>query len=51
MHPWFVGTQAHPEFKSRPTRPSPLYAGFMRACIEYAHQQSVGEQAHARIGA
>lgn len=30
-HPWFVATQAHPEFKSRPNRPHPLFAGFIRA--------------------
>ncbi len=30
-HPWFVATQAHPEFKSRPTRPHPLFLGFVRA--------------------
>ena len=33
MHPWFVGTQAHPEFKSRPTRPSPLYRDFIGAAL------------------
>ncbi|MDQ2662662.1 MAG: CTP synthase [Candidatus Eremiobacteraeota bacterium] len=33
MHPWFVGTQAHPEFKSRPTRPSPLYRDFVGAAL------------------
>ena len=31
LHPWFVGTQAHPEFNSRPTRPSPLYRDFIGA--------------------
>ena len=30
-HPFFVGTQAHPEFKSRPDRPHPLFAAFVRA--------------------
>ncbi len=29
-HPWFVGTQAHPEFKSRPNRPHPLFMEFIR---------------------
>jgi CTP synthase len=43
-HPWFVGTQAHPEFKSRPTRPSPLYAGFIDACIAYAHARNAGRE-------
>jgi CTP synthase len=30
-HPWFVGCQFHPELKSRPTRPHPLFASFVRA--------------------
>ncbi len=34
-HPFFVGTQAHPELKSRPTRPHPLFAGFVRAALAY----------------
>ena len=55
-HPWFLGTQAHPEYKSRPTRPAPLYLGFIGACIEYAHAKTpaAGELAPAalkRIGA
>ncbi|MEU9015982.1 CTP synthase [Actinomadura sp. NPDC048394] len=35
-HPFFVGTQAHPEFRSRPTRPHPLFTGLVAAAIEYA---------------
>ncbi len=31
QHPWFVGCQFHPELKSRPTRPHPLFASFIRA--------------------
>ena len=31
VHPYYVATQAHPEFKSRPDRPHPLFAGFVRA--------------------
>lgn len=31
-HPWFVGVQFHPEFKSRPFAPHPLYVSFVRAC-------------------
>ena len=34
-HPWFAATQAHPEFKSRPNRPHPLFAGFIKAAEEY----------------
>ena len=33
-HPWFVATQAHPEFKSRPNRPHPLFKGFIEAAIK-----------------
>lgn len=33
-HPWFVATQAHPEFKSRPNRPHPLFHGFIGASME-----------------
>ena len=33
-HPWFVATQAHPEFKSRPNRPHPLFAGFIKSALE-----------------
>ena len=34
-HPWFIGTQAHPELKSRPNRPHPLFKGFIGAALEY----------------
>ena len=33
VHPWFVATQAHPEFRSRPTRSSPLYRDFVGAVL------------------
>ncbi|MCC6102814.1 MAG: CTP synthase [Atopobiaceae bacterium] len=33
IHPWFVASQAHPEFKSRPTHPAPLFREFVRAAI------------------
>ncbi|MBU0661858.1 CTP synthase [Candidatus Micrarchaeota archaeon] len=32
-HPFFLGTQFHPEFTSRPLKPNPLYLGFIRACV------------------
>ncbi|ACU97536.1 CTP synthase [Saccharomonospora viridis] len=35
VHPFFVGTQAHPELKSRPTRPHPLFVSFVRAAVDY----------------
>jgi len=40
IHPWFVGTQAHPEFKSRPTRPSPLYRDFVGAALARSREQA-----------
>jgi CTP synthase len=33
-HPWMVGSQFHPEFRSRPNRPHPLFAGFLAAAVE-----------------
>jgi CTP synthase len=35
-HPWYVASQFHPEFKSRPEKPHPLFAGFVAAAIERA---------------
>jgi CTP synthase len=37
-HPWFIGGQFHPELKSRPTRPHPLFASFIEAAARYARQ-------------
>ncbi|OEU52125.1 MAG: CTP synthase [Desulfobacterales bacterium S3730MH5] len=34
-HPWFLGCQFHPEFKSRPMAPHPLFASFIRAALDY----------------
>ena len=39
VHPWFVASQAHPEFKSRPTKPAPLFREFVRASI--AHHEGI----------
>ncbi len=44
-HPWFIGGQFHPELKSRPTRPHPLFASFIEAAAHYARQ---GRTAHVR---
>ncbi|MFZ4515541.1 MAG: CTP synthase [Acidimicrobiia bacterium] len=40
VHPFFAATQAHPEFKSRPNRPHPLFAAFVRAARERAEGRS-----------
>ena len=41
-HPWFVATQAHPEFKSRPNRPHPLFKGFVGAALNYHWDLVIG---------
>ncbi len=46
-HPFWIGTQAHPEFKSRPTRPAPLFDAFMSA----AKQRARGPQPPPAVGA
>jgi CTP synthase len=33
-HPWFIGVQFHPELKSRPFKPHPLFAGFIEAAVK-----------------
>ena len=39
-HPWFVASQFHPEFKSRPTRPAPLFQGFVGAALDRARTRA-----------
>ncbi|MDB4895965.1 MAG: synthase [Firmicutes bacterium] len=39
-HPWFVGVQYHPEFKSRPNRPHPLFRDFVKASLEHRAQRT-----------
>src|SRR5581483_11494629 len=39
-HPWFVASQFHPEFKSRPTRPAPLFRDFVGAALARARERS-----------
>jgi CTP synthase len=45
VHPFIVGTQAHPELKSRPTRPHPLFVAFVGAALDY----KAGEQLPVEI--
>jgi CTP synthase len=49
-HPWFVGCQFHPELKSRPTRPAPLFSSFIEAAHRYANSHREAPQA-ATLGA
>ena len=50
-HPWFVGCQFQPELRSRPTRPHPLFAGFIgaavRASLGRADERERSQRAHA----
>jgi CTP synthase len=39
VHPFFLATQAHPELKSRPTRPHPLFSAFVAAALDYNDQE------------
>jgi len=39
-HPWFLGCQFHPEFKSKPMAPHPLFRDFIRAALEYSRKKS-----------
>ena len=49
LHPYYVATQAHPEFKSRPTKAHPLFAGLIAAAVERRRSQRLftEEAAHA----
>ena len=48
VHPWFVACQAHPEFKSRPNAPQPLFREFVRAAI--AHHEGIDRQSLRVVG-
>jgi CTP synthase len=50
-HPWFLGTQFHPEFLSRPTRPHPLFASFVQAALARAESgTALGRGDAVRVG-
>ena len=44
VHPYYVATQAHPEFRSRPTRPNPLFHGLIQAALERQKQQKLFDE-------
>jgi len=39
-HPWYIGCQFHPELKSRPMRPHPLFASFIQAALLHARRRT-----------
>ncbi len=50
VHPFFVASQYHPEFKSRPDRPAPLFRGFVRAALDRALEHGMSEPSSAADG-
>jgi CTP synthase len=44
VHPFFLGTQAHPELTSRPLRPSPMFLGFVQAALNFSKSPTRHEQ-------
>ncbi len=50
-HPFFVASQFHPEFKSRPERPAPLFWGFVAAALQRAGERQDGSAETAPVGA
>jgi CTP synthase len=51
VHPYFVATQAHPEFLSRPTRPHPLFHGLVAAALEHSRAARTAEATSVRRAA
>jgi len=49
VHPYFIGTQAHPEFTSRPLRPDPMFLGLVRAAMQRAYPGGLPGMAAERI--
>ena len=46
-HPWFLGCQFHPEFKSKPLQPHPLFAGFVGAALRYKQERDAAGSAES----
>ena len=44
VHPYYIGTQAHPEFRSRPTRSNPMFHGLVKAALERQKQQKLFDE-------
>jgi CTP synthase len=48
QHPWFVAVQCHPEFQSKPTKPHPLFRGFVQASLNRREGKKSAEAARGR---
>ena len=49
-HPWFVAVQFHPEFKSKPTQPHPLFAGFVQAAVRCSSKEPITNISSEQFG-
>ncbi len=49
VHPFFMGTQAHPELTSRPLRPSPMFMGFCQAAIDFSERADAANKPPGKI--
>ena len=50
-HPWFLGCQFHPEYKSKPTEPHPLFVSFIAAALAQQKRQRARGRRDRRAGA
>ena len=50
-HPWFFGCQFHPEYKSKPNQPHPVFVAFVRAALEARSRKEAGSTPEAAAGA
>ena len=48
-HPWFLGCQFHPEFKSKPLTPHPLFVSFIRAALDYKRSKATASAEEVRV--
>ena len=48
-HPWFVAVQFHPEFKSKPVAPHPLFRGFVKAALEYSRPKTASAASKVNV--
>jgi CTP synthase len=49
-HPWYIATQFHPELKSRPAHPHPLFASFIAAAVHRRGERGAGELEAVGVG-
>ena len=49
-HPWFLACQFHPEFKSKPLKPHPLFVSFIKAGLEHRSKREIAERLAMRVG-